>query len=227
MKRSKNYKKISNSMNKASDLRSYLEIACQTNPYKFDQSIELKIAIKKSTKNATPYKVSVTYPNNFGKNIKILVFAEQDDAKKAIEAGADYAGLDEYINKIANEVWLDFDVVIATPAVMPQIARLGRFLGAKGLMPNPKTGTVVSDVETAVKEFKSGRKNFKEDKTGVINTVVAKVSQGPEKAIENIKTLVDALKEVNQNLEREIKSIHIKTTMGPSMKLSTLDLINL
>ncbi len=227
MKRSKKYKNIFNSIKKASGLRDYLGVACQTNPYKFDQSIELKIAIKRSAKNATPYKVSVIYPNHFGKNVKILVFGEQDDVKKAIEAGADYAGLDEYADKVANEGWFDFDVVIATPTVMPKIARLGRFLGTKGLMPNPKTGTVVTDVETAIKEFKSGRKNFKEDKTGVINAVVAKVSQGPEKAIENIKALIDALKEVNQNIEKEIKSVYIKTTMGPSMKLSTSDLMNL
>lgn len=227
MKRSKNYKKITEVTKKASDLKSYLEAVCTTNPYKFDQSIELKIAVKRSGKNVTPYKISVTYPNSFGKNVKVLVLAETDDAKKALSAGADYAGLDEYVDKIANENWMDFDVVIATPSVMPKIVKIGRVLGTKGLMPNPKTGTVVTDVESAVKEFKAGKKNFKEDKTGVINTVVAKTSQGSEKALENIKALAEAIKEFSPNLFNEINSIYIKTTMGPSLKVSPSEIMGL
>jgi large subunit ribosomal protein L1 len=227
MKRAKNYKKINESVKKANDLKSYLEAVCENNPYKFDQSIELKIAVKRSGKNATPYKVSVTYPNNFGKDVKVLVLAEGEDAKKASAAGADFVGLEDMAEKIMNENFLDFDVVIATPAVMPKIAKLGRVLGTKGLMPNPKTGTVVTDVTAAVSEFKAGRKNFKEDKSGVINTVVAKVSQGAEKSIENLKTLVNAIKESAPNLFNEVNSIHIKTTMGPSVKVTTGELMGI
>lgn len=227
MKRSKNYKKINEAVSKSTDLKTYLESACANSPYKFDQAIELKIAIARSTKNPQPYKISVTYPNQFGQSVKVLVLAEEKDAAAALEAGADYAGLDQYVGKINDENWLDFDVVIATPAVMPKIARLGRVLGTKGLMPNPKTGTVVTDIVAAVKEFKAGKKNFKEDKSGVMNTVVAKVSQGSEKALENIKALVSAIRETSPNLFNEVNTIHIKTTMGPSLKVGLSELVNL
>jgi len=225
MKRAKNYKKIVESTSKATDLKTYLEAATANNPYKFDQSVELKIAVKRSTKNVTPYKFSVTYPNSFGKSVKVLAFADGDDAKKATKAGADHVGLEDMMDKIMKENWLDFDVVIATPAVMPKIAKIGRVLGTKGLMPNPKTGTVVTDIESAVAEFKAGKKNFKEDKSGVINTVVSKTSQGAEKAMENIKALVAAIKESSPQLFNDIVSIHIKTTMGPSIKVTTSELI--
>jgi len=225
MKRAKNYKKIEEATKKATDLKSYLQAVTVNNPYKFDQSIELKIAVKRSAKNTTPYKFSVTYPNSFGQSIKVLALADGEDAKKAKAAGADFVGLEDMIDKIMNENWMDFDIVIATPSVMPKIAKLGRILGTKGLMPNPKTGTVVTDIESAVNEFKAGKKNFKEDKSGVINTVVAKTSQGGEKAYENIKALVAAIKEASPNLWSDVVSIHIKTTMGPSIKVTTSELL--
>jgi large subunit ribosomal protein L1 len=227
MKRSKNYKKIEKELGKASDLKSYLEIACTNSPFKFDQSIELKIAVRRSSKNPQPYKVAVTYPNQFGQSAKVLVLAEGTDVQKALDSGADYAGLDEYVNKITNENWFDFDVVIATPAVMPKIAKLGRTLGTKGLMPNPKTGTVVTDVTSAVKEFKAGKKNFKEDKSGVVNTVVAKVSQGSDAASENIKALISAIRETAPGMLNDLNTVHIKTTMGPSLRVGIGELANL
>lgn len=227
MKRSKNYKNIAKTVTKAKDLQSYLDAACANNPYKFDQAVELKISISRSNKNPQPYKVAVTYPNQFGESAKVLVLADDADAKKALEAGADYAGLDEYVNKITNENWFDFDVVIATPAVMPRIAKLGRQLGTKGMMPNPKTGTVVTDITAAVNEFKAGKKNFKEDKSGVMNTVVGKVSQGSEANMANIKALVAAIKDQSSGLFNEVNTIYVKTTMGPSMKLGLGELMSL
>lgn len=227
MKRAKNYKKIVESVRTANDLKTYLEKACTNNPYKFDQSIELKIAVKRNNKNPQPYKISVSYPNNFGAAAKVLVLAETKDAEKALASGADYAGLEEYVTKIANENWFDFDIAIATPAVMPKIAKLGKALGTKGLMPNPKNGTVVTDIEKAVKEFKAGKKNFKEDKSGVINTVVGKVSQGAEKVQANLKTLMEAIKDTSPSLMGEVVSIHIKTTMGPSFKVEPNELNNI
>lgn len=226
MKRAKNYKKIAEATNKATDLKSYLDAVCANNPYKYDQSVELKISVKRSSKNPTPYKVSLTFPNNFGKSVKVLALCEGEDAKKALASGADYAGLDEYMGKINDENWSDFDIVIATPAVMPKIAKLGRVLGAKGLMPNPKTGTVSNDIEATVKEFKAGKKNFKEDKTGVINTVVGKVSMGSDKLLENIKALVGAMKEASPNVFNDVYTIYIKTTMGPSIKVAQNELMN-
>lgn len=227
MKRAKNYKKLNTVMNEAKDLNSYLEIACKNNTYKFDQSIELNFGISRSSKNPQPYKVSVTYPNNFGKSAKVLVLVDDKDTDKALKAGADYAGLDEYVNKITNENWLDFDVVLATPTVMPKIAKLGRVLGTRGLMPNPKTGTVVTDVEAGVKEFKAGKRNFKEDKSGTMQTVVGKVSQGNESVLGNIKSLVASIKESTPGLFNDTSSLHIKTTMGPSLTLGLSELINL
>jgi large subunit ribosomal protein L1 len=227
MKRAKNYRKIVKEVKKAKDLKGYLELACTNNPYKFDQSVELKIAVRRSNKNPQPYKVSVTYPHQFGEGAKVLVLSEGADAEKALAAGADFAGLDEYVNKINNDNWLEFDVVIATPSVMPKIARLGRVLGTKGLMPNPKTGTVVTDVTAAVAEFKAGKKNFKEDKSGVVNTVVGKVSQGAEANIENIKALVNSIKDNSGNLFNEVNTVHIKTTMGPSLKVGLGELMSL
>jgi large subunit ribosomal protein L1 len=227
MKRSKKYKKIATAINKVSDLKSYLDTACANSPYKFDQSVELKIAITRSNKNPQPYKLAVTYPNTFGKSTKVIVFAEGKDVEKALEAGADYAGLEDYVNKISDENWLDFDVAIATPMAMPKIAKLGKALGTKGLMPNPKTGTVVTDIESAVKEFKAGKKNFKEDKSGVMNTVVGKLSQGAEKNLENIKALITSIKDTTPGLLNEVNTIYIKTTMGPSLKVGISELINL
>lgn len=224
MKRAKNYKNIVAKVKDANDLKTYLEKACTNSPYKFDQSVELKIAVKRSSKNLQPYKLSVTYPNSFGKNTKVLVFAESKDAEKAQKSGADYAGLEELIDKIANENWFDFDIAIATPAAMPKLAKLGKALGIKGLMPNPKNGTVVTDVEKAVAEFKAGKKNFKEDKSGVINTVVGKVSQGDNAVMENLKALVTSIKETSPSLLSEIVSVHIKTTMGPSFKVAVNEL---
>lgn len=227
MKRSKNYKKVQEGLKKASTLKTYLDAVCAQTIYKFDEAVELKIAISRSNKNPQPYKVSVTYPNQFGKQTRVLVLAEESDAKAALEAGADFAGLDEYVTMINDNNWLDFDVVIATPGVMPKIAKLGRTLGTKGLMPNPKTGTVVSDVTSAVKEFKAGKKNFKEDKSGVMNTVVGKKSQGSEATLQNIKALVDSIKENAPGVFNELNSIHIKTTMGPSLKVSASELMAL
>jgi large subunit ribosomal protein L1 len=227
MKRAKNYRKIADVVLKAKDLKSYLEAACTNNPYKFDQAVELKIAISRSNKNPQPYKLSVTYPNQFGEAVKVLVLADDADAKTALAAGADFAGLEDYVTKIADQNWFEFDVVIATPAVMPKIAKLGRVLGTKGLMPNPKTGTVVTDVKAAVTEFKAGKKNFKEDKSGVMNTVVAKCSQGADAAIANIKALIESIRETSPNLLNEVNTIHIKTTMGPSLKVTLNELVNL
>ncbi len=227
MKRSKNYKKIADTVGKTTDLQSYVEAACSNNPYKFDQAVELKIAVSRSNKNPQPYKVAVTYPHQFGQSVKVLVFAEGEEAKAATDAGADYAGLEEFIEKIQNENWFDFDVAVATPSVMPKIARLGKQLGTKGLMPNPKTGTVTTDIVGTVKEFKAGKKNFKEDKSGVINTVVGKTGQGSDNVMANMKTLIGAIKETSPGLLNDIKSIHIKTTMGPSVRVGIGELVNL
>ncbi len=220
MKRSKKYKLNSEVISTTRSLDEYLSILDKVNNYKFDQTVELKIAVKRSNKNPQPYKISVVFPHSFGKETKILVFAEPKEAEEALKAGGHYAGLDEYINKILNQNWFDFDIVIAHPSVMPKIAKLGKALGTKGLMPNPKNGTVTNDIVNAVKEFKQGRKNFKEDKTGVINIVFGKVSQGKDKLKENLLKVLEEIKTSAPGIFSDLVSIHIKTTMTPSVKIT-------
>lgn len=227
MKRSKKYQGIYKVLKDAKNTESFLQIICSNNPYKFDQSIEVKISIYRKTKNYTPYRFGITFPNPFGKSVRILVLAEPYEANLALQNGADYAGLDDMIDKIANENWTDFDFVIATPQVMPKIAKLGKILSSKGLMPNPKDGTITSDIITAIKEFKNGRRNFKEDKTGVINTVVGKISQGPDLVLANIKKLSQVVQDLSSNISNEIKTIYIKSSMSPSFELSKSEFLSL
>ncbi|MCX8034849.1 MAG: 50S ribosomal protein L1 [Candidatus Dojkabacteria bacterium] len=227
MKISKKYKLNSEVISTTKSLDEYLSVLDKINNYKFDQTVELKIAVKRSNKNPQPYKISVVFPHSFGKETKILVLAEPKEAEEALKAGADYAGLDEYINKILNDNWFDFDIVIAHPNVMSKIAKLGKALGTKGLMPNPKNGTVTQDISNAVKEFKQGRKNFKEDKTGVINIVFGKVSQGKDKLRENLLKIIEEIKTSTPGIFSDIFSIHIKTTMTPSVKITKSEFMQL
>lgn len=220
MKRSKKYKKLHDLTKNVNSLSEFLEVISKNNLYSFDQSIEIKIALNRKTKNYTPYRFTITYPNPFTKQAKILVFGDEQEAKIAYDSGADYAGLHEYIDKILNENWIDYDYVLATPKVMPEIVKLGKFLGSKGLMPNPKNGTVITDIEKSVKEFKLGKQIFKEDKTNVIHTVVGKLSQDINSIKENIKKLSEALKDLSPNIQNEIKTIYIKSTMSPAIKIS-------
>jgi large subunit ribosomal protein L1 len=221
-KKSKKYQKFSDNNKGSSSLNSIEEIIDQlikSNEYKFDQTVEIKFAVSRSKKNNQPYKLSLSYKNNFGKDVKVLFLGEAEDAQTALKAGADYAGLEEYVDKIQKENWFDFDIVIATPGVMPKVARLGKTLGTKGLMPNPKNGTVATDVEKTIAEFKQGKRNFKEDKTGVIHAVVGKASMGNKKILENTKDLYNNIKET-QGLTNDIKSINLKFSMSPSYEIS-------
>lgn len=224
MRRSKKYKKLLSLVKTTNSLDSFLEILKKNNLYSFDQSIEIKISLTRKTKNYTPYRFSITYPNSFTKQPKLLVFADEQEAKVALNAGADYAGLNEYIEKILNENWVDYDFVLATPKAMPEIVKLGKFLGSKGLMPNPKNGTVITDIEASVQEFKKGKQIFKEDKTNVIHTVVGKLSQDINLVKENIKKLGETLKELSPNIQNEINTIYIKATMSPALKISKKEL---
>lgn len=219
-KRSKQYNKFTETnISEINSIDNLIDHLLKSNDYKFDQTLEFKCAVSRSKKNNQPYKVSLSYKNNFGKDVKLLFLAEPEEAKTALTNGADYAGLDEYIDKIQKENWFDFDLVLATPTVMPKVAKLGKTLGTKGLMPNPKNGTVTSDIERSIKEFKQGKRNFKEDKTGVIHTVIGKSSQGKEKLLENTRELYSNLKSV-QGLTNDIKSMVIKLSMSPSYKVT-------
>lgn len=198
-----------------------IKLAQETSPTKFDAAVELHIQMgvdpKKSDQNI---RGTVTLPAGSGKVQRVLVLAEDADAKKAKAAGADHAGLEDLIKKI-EKGWLDFDVVIATPSVMPQVGKLGQTLGTKGMMPNPKSGTVTADVEKAVKEFKAGKIEFRLDKDAIIHLAVGKVSFKPEDLKENVEALMTALKAAKPASAKGtyIKKMTITTSMGPGIKV--------
>lgn len=226
MRRSKKYKDLKNKLAGCSTLSEFMDILFANSPYKFDQTVEIKLAVNHKGKNYSPYKISVIYPNTFVKDVKLLTFVDEQEADKVISFGSDYAGLERYISKIMDEHWLDFDYALATPEAMPKIVKLGKVLGSRGLMPNPKNGTVVSfeNLEKAIKEFKSGRLMFSEDKTNVIHIVVGKISQGKESVYDNIRALFRTINEAFPGLHSEIKSLHIKATMSPAYEASYAEL---
>ncbi|HIP43196.1 MAG TPA: 50S ribosomal protein L1 [Aquifex aeolicus] len=189
---------------------------------RFDETVELAMRLNVDPRYADQMvRGSVVLPHGLGKPIKVVVFAEGEDAKKAEQAGADYVGGDELINKILKEEWTDFDVAIATPEMMPKVAKLGRILGPRGLMPSPKTGTVTKNVEQAIKDAKRGRVEFKVDKAGNVHMPVGKISFEKEKLIDNIYTAIDAVVRAKPSGAKGqyIKNIALSLTMSPSVKI--------
>ncbi len=198
-----------------------IKLAQETSPSKFDATIELHVCMgldpKKPEQNI---RGTVSMPAGTGRTKKILVLAEEADAKKALSAGADYAGLEDMIKKI-QEGWMDFDLVIATPTAMPQVGKLGQTLGTKGLMPNPKSGTVAPDVAKAVEEFKKGKVEFRLDKDAIIHLGFGKVSFKTEDLMTNFKTIVSAIQSAKPAASKGsyIKRMSVASTMGPGIKI--------
>ncbi|NPB06969.1 MAG: 50S ribosomal protein L1 [Aquificae bacterium] len=193
---------------------------------RFDETVELAMRLNVDPRYADQMvRGSVVLPHGLGKPIKVVVFAEGEDAKKAEEAGADVVGGEELINKILKEEWTDFDVAIATPEMMPKVAKLGRILGPRGLMPSPKTGTVTKNVEQAIKEAKKGRVEFKVDKAGNIHMPVGKVSFDEQKLIENIYAAIDAVVRARPPGAKGqyVKNIALSLTMSPSVRIDVND----
>ena len=170
---------------------------------------------------------SVTLPHGTGKTVRVLVLCNPDKAQEALDAGADYVGLDEYIQKI-KDGWTDIDVVITTPNIMPKVGALGRILGPRGLMPNPKTGTVTMEIGKAVQEVKAGKIDFKVDKYGIINAAVAKVSFAPEKIFDNAKELISTVIKLKPAAAKGtyVKSIYISSTMSPGVQIDIKSVAN-
>ena len=190
---------------------------------KFDETVELHLRTGCDGRHAEQQiRGAVVLPNGTGKTVKVLVFAKGPKVDEALAAGADYAGGDELIPKIQNEGWLDFDVVVATPDMMGVVGRLGKVLGPKGLMPNPKAGTVTMDVTKAINDIKAGKIEYRLDKANIIHVPVGKASFSEEKLLENYKALMDAiLKAKPAALKGQyIKSATIATTMGPGVRMS-------
>ena len=208
---------------KAYDPAEALDLVCQTSKAKFDETIEIHIRLGVDSRHADQQvRGAVVLPNGTGKNVKVLVFAKGDNVQKALDAGADYAGGLEYAEKIQQENWFDFDVVIASPDMMGVIGRLGKILGPKGLMPSPKAGTVTPDVARAVTEAKAGKIEYRLDKTNIIHCPIGKASFGTEKLAENFNTLVGAVIKAKPAAAKGqyIKSCVIASTMGPGIKIN-------
>ena len=205
------------------DVTEAMALVCQTSKAKFDETIEVHVRLGVDSRHADQQvRGAVVLPNGTGKKIKTLVFTKGDNVQKALDAGADYVGGAEYAEKIQKENWFDFDVVIASPDMMGVIGRLGKVLGPKGLMPNPKAGTVTPDVAKAVTEAKAGKIEYRLDKTNIIHCPIGKASFGTEKLAENFNTLVGAVIKAKPAAAKGqyIKSCVVASTMGPGVKVN-------
>jgi large subunit ribosomal protein L1 len=222
-KRSKKYLAAAAQIkDQAYDLKDAIALVKQVSFEGFDASVEFAIRLNLDPRKAEQnLRGAVVLPHGTGKTKTVLVFAEGEQAKQAEEAGADYVGVDEYIEKI-QKGWLDFDTVVSTPNLMGKIGRLGRVLGPRGLMPNPKTGTVTMDVEKAVSEIKAGKVNYRVDKVGNVHVTVGKVSFDDQKLMENIKVIFDTLYKLRPSTVKGVyvKNVAIASTMGPGVKVN-------
>jgi large subunit ribosomal protein L1 len=208
--------------NQAYDIKDAVQLLKKISFEGFDASVELAVRLNLDPRKAEQnLRGAVVLPHGTGKTKTVLVFAEGEQAKEAKEAGADFVGDDEFVEKI-QQGWLGFDTVVATPNMMGKIGRLGRVLGPRGLMPNPKTGTVTMDVAKAVAEIKAGKVNYRTDKVGNIHATVGKVSFDDDKLIENIRTLFDTLAKLRPATVKGIyvKNVAIASTMGPGIKVN-------
>ncbi|WP_307794992.1 50S ribosomal protein L1 [Alkalihalobacillus sp. BA299] len=204
-----------------------IELVKKASTAKFDETVEIAVRLGVDPKKADQQiRGAVVLPNGTGKTQRVLVFAKGEKAKEAEAAGADYVGDEDYINKI-NQGWFEFDVIVATPDMMGQVGKLGRVLGPKGLMPNPKTGTVTFEVEKAVNEIKAGKVEYRVDKAGNIHCPIGKVSFETNKLVENLSTIVDTLVKVKPAAAKGtyMKNIAVASTMGPGVKVNVGSLV--
>lgn len=205
---------------KSYEIGEALDILEKMPKAKFDETVELHVKLGVDSKHADQQvRGTVVLPNGTGKTLKVLVFAKGPKAEEAQKAGADYVGAEELIPKIQNDNWFDYDVVVATPDMMGVVGRLGKVLGPKGLMPNPKSGTVTMDVTKAINEIKSGKVEYRLDKTNIIHLGFGKVSFGSEKLLENYETIINAIIKAKPAAAKGqyIRSVAVTTTMGPGI----------
>ena len=225
MFRGKKYKEIAKQIDKATlyDPKEGLELICKTASAKFDETVELHVKLGVDSRHADQQvRGAIVLPNGTGKTARVLVFAKGDKADAAREAGADYVGDMDMVEKIQKENWFDFDVVVASPDMMGVVGRLGKILGPKGLMPSPKAGTVTPDVAKAVKEVKAGKVEYRLDKTNIIHCPIGKVSFGADKLFENYSALIGAIIKAKPAAAKGqyIKSCVTASTMGPGIKIN-------
>ena len=205
------------------DIAEAMELTVKTKTAKFDETVEAHIRLGVDSRHADQQvRGAVVLPNGTGKKVRVLVFCKEDKAKAALDAGADYVGAEDMVAKIQGENWMDFDVVIASPDMMGLVGRLGKVLGPRGLMPNPKAGTVTPDVAKAVTEAKAGKIEYRLDKQNIIHCPVGKVSFGAEKLQQNFETLMSAIAKAKPAAAKGqyIKACVVATTMGPGIKVN-------
>ncbi len=229
MKRSKRYQEVRDKVDRTREypLEEAIRLVKETATAKFDETVEMHVRLGVDPRHADQQvRGTVTLPHGTGKPVRVLVLTKGPKEKEAEEAGADYAGFEEYIQKIQNG-WLDFDVVIATPDVMPQVGKLGRILGPRGLMPNPKSGTVTMNVKEAVKEVKAGRIDFRVDRYGILHVPIGKVSFDTEKLVENAKAFMDAVLRLRPPAAKGqyVRSVTVSSTMGPGIRVDRNQLL--
>ena len=226
MKHGKKYNESAKLIDRAKvyDSMEALGLTISTAKAKFDETVELHVRLGVDSRHADQQvRGAVVLPNGTGKSVRVLALCKGDNVEAAKAAGADYAGNDEFVQKIQSEGWMDFDVVIATPDMMGGVGRLGKILGPRGLMPSPKAGTVTPDVAKAVTEAKAGKIEYRLDKTNIIHCPIGKVSFGAEKLSENFETLMGAIVKAKPAAAKGqyLKSCVLTTTMGPGIKVST------
>ena len=223
MAHSKRYRTNFEKLNRDKEytLSEAVDLLTSFSPSKFDESIEVAINLGVDPKHADQIvRGTVALPNGIGKDIKVLVFAKDNLAEEAKKAGADFVGSDDMVEKVKGG-WTGMDVVVATPDMMAEVGKLGKTLGPKGLMPNPKTGTVTMDIAKAVKEVKAGKIEFRVEKNGIIHNNIGKVSFSKEKIVENARVFIDAIHKAKPQASKGIymKKVTITSTMGPGIKL--------
>ena len=227
MKRGKKYTEAAKMIDRAAqyDVAEAVSLVKKTAVAKFDETVEAHVRLGVDGRHADQQvRGAVVLPHGTGKTVRVLVFAKGDKATEAEAAGADFVGAEELIPRIQNEGWFDFDVVVATPDMMGVVGRLGRVLGPKGLMPNPKAGTVTMDVTKAVNDIKAGKIEYRLDKANIIHCPVGKASFTEEQLTENFNTLMDAIVKAKPASAKGtyMKSVTVTSTMGPGIKVNTL-----
>ena len=226
----KHGKKYQDSVKLIDHLKQYdpdeaVSLGVQTGKAKFDETVEISVRLGVAPRHADQQvRGAVVLPHGTGRTIRVLVIAKGEKAKEAEAAGADYVGAEDMIAKIQQENWFDFDVCVATPDMMGLVGRIGRVLGPKGLMPNPKSGTVTMDVTKAIHEIKAGKVEYRLDKTAIIHCPIGKVSFGAEKLGENLQTLMDAINKAKPAAAKGtyVRSLYLSSTMGPGVRVNPL-----
>ena len=227
MKHGKNYNASKELIDRSKlyDPREGLEAVLETAKAKFDETIEVSVRLGVDSRHADQQvRGAIVLPHGTGKTVRVLVFAKADKAREAKEAGADYIGDEDTIKKIQTENWFDFDVCVATPDMMGLVGRIGRILGPKGLMPNPKSGTVTMDVAKAISDIKAGKVEYRVDKTNIVHCPIGKKSFGVDKLEENLTTLMEAIIKAKPAAAKGtyIKSMVVSSTMGPGVKFNSM-----